>query len=82
MAPHSRNYKNGCILVMFQESETKESAEKFVESLGLTAINWNKLLNMLVVGVPVGEEQRWKERISRYKIVKHASLNSKVRLIE
>lgn len=68
-------YVEGQIIVVFHDTETKENAEKFVESLGLKSINWSQFSKRLIVGVPIGEELDWKYKIRQYPNVKNSDVN-------
>lgn len=80
MDPVKAPYVEGCILVIFNK-ETRESATQFIESVGLKAGNWIQSIRMLVVTVPVGEEDNWICKMRSYNIVKHAELNHIHRLL-
>lgn len=68
-------YASGCIIVGFEETETRESATKLIESLGLEVKNWGKYDLRTLVVVPVGEEQHWIDKMKSYPVVRYAELN-------
>jgi len=75
--PITEEYVPGELILGFNEGISKEQAEELIEQLDLTLKQdsdlWN--LNVLVINVPVGEEQTWIKTLEQESIVDYAELN-------
>lgn len=78
----NKKYVAGQIMVMFKAEVTEERATEIVEARGWRKINWAAFINLMLVAVPVGEEEKCIIEIQEEPLVKSASLNSIMKIMD
>lgn len=70
-----QDYKNGEILVGFNDSIQESSASSLIKSYSLDYDNSSWTIKLMIIKVPVGKEQEWITIFSKQSIVKYAEFN-------
>jgi len=74
------DFKEGILLVIFQEGIDEHRAKVILEEMGLKLEEWLSASQIAFVTVPVGEEKTWKENLENKEEVQGVDFNYKRRL--